>query len=210
MVIGLALSWIPYVSTIGGLLALIGVIVLFLGRRAYGPEHQRNVVVGGVLLLIGFIAGIVLTLALVGAIVSSVTASGGTLSQMGNTLWQGLVAAIIAGAVVGVLGGIAQVILPYALADRTTKRLLWAGFATIVIVTVLTAWVLLPLLHSAIAQATSGSTFDPGPINQFETTSNLLKLASGVPALFLTWGYYRAREEALRRGRAPAEVIPAS
>lgn len=210
MVVGLALGWIPYVGAIGGLLVPVGVIVLFLGRRAYGPEHQRNVVVGGVLLLIGFIAGIVLAVALIGAIVSSVTASGGTPSQMGNALWQELVGAFIASAVLGVLGGIAQVILPYALADRTTKRLLWAGFATSVIVTVVTTWALLPLLHSAIAQATSGSTFDLGPINQFETTSNLLKLAGGVPTLFFTWGYYRARQEAVRRGRAPAGVLPAS
>lgn len=204
MIIGLALGWLPYIGLVGGLIALIGVIVLFVGRRAYGPDHQRNVVVGGVLLLIELIGSIVVAIALVGAIVSSVTASGGSPSQLGNALDQELVGAVIAGAVLGVLGAVAQVVLPYALADRTTRRLLWAGFATSLIVSVLTLWFLLPLLSTAITQATAGSTIDLGPINQFETTANLVKLVGGVPALLFTWGYYRARQEALRRGGAPA------
>lgn len=203
MVIGLALDWIPYVGALGGLLVLIGVIVLFLGRRAYGPDHQRNVVAGGVLFLIGIIAGIVIAVALVAAVVSSVTSSTASPSQMGDALRQGLDAVFIAAAVLGVLGAIARVVLPYALADRTTKRLLWVGFATSLVVVALTLWILLPLLDSAIAQATSGSTLDVGPIDQLQVTENLVNLAGGVPALFFTWAYYRARQEALRRNQTP-------
>ena len=203
MIIGLAIGWVPYVGALGGLLALIGVIVLFLGRRAYGPDHQRNVVVGGVLLLVGLIAGIVVAVAVVGAVVSSVTASSGSPSQLGSALEQELIAVFVAATVLGVLGAIAEVILPYALADRTTRILLWTGFATSVAVSVLTLWVLLPLLSSAISQATSGTSFDVGPINQLELTENILRLAGAVPALFFTWGYYRARQEARRRDGLP-------
>src|SRR5207245_10769581 len=44
LIIGLAISWIPFIGAIGGLVALIGALLVILGREAFGREHDRNAI----------------------------------------------------------------------------------------------------------------------------------------------------------------------
>ena len=203
VIIGLALSWLPYISALGGLLVLIGVVLLFMGRRAYGPEHQRFVVLGGILILITFLATILAALVLFGAIISAAQTPGATASQVSSLLQQDLTAFFVTVAVIGALSALARVLLPYGLADRTTRILLWAGFVTGVVISVVVLVVILPQVNSAIsqaaAQASAGTPIDTGPIQQVESTATLLGLANGISVLFFVWAYYRAREEARHR-----------
>src|SRR5713226_5563866 len=59
LIIGLALSWIPLIGLIGGLMALIGALLVILGREAFGREHARNTI----LALVVFFVGIGVTIA---------------------------------------------------------------------------------------------------------------------------------------------------
>src|SRR5207247_9803719 len=59
LVIGLAISWIPFIGAIGGLVALIGALLVILGREAFGREHARNTI----LALVFFFVGIGVTVA---------------------------------------------------------------------------------------------------------------------------------------------------
>src|SRR5947208_2330975 len=55
LIIGLALSWIPFIGAIGGLVALIGALLVILGREAFGREHARNTILALVFFFLGII-----------------------------------------------------------------------------------------------------------------------------------------------------------
>jgi len=204
IIIGTAISWIPYVDIIGGLIALIGIILVFMGRRAYGPDHHRDVVAGGVLFLVTILATIGLAIALVSALLGAASVSTtGSVTFNSSALIGALEGTFIAAAVVGIIGGLSKVIMVYALADKTTRIILWAGFFLSVAVSILVLLILYPQVVNAVNSATSGSTFNSGPITSLSTESDLLGAINIVPVLLFVWAYWRARVEALRRTASP-------
>jgi len=210
LVIGFALIWIPYVAFVADLIVLIGIIFLILGRRAYGPDHHRNVVVGGVLFLITVVAAIGLAIWFAAALVGQLVSNLNSVNVATGALQNDFAVLFIGTAILGVVGAFVRVIMPYALADRTTTILLWAGFALSVAVSVLVLAILYPQIASAITQSTSGTQFNPGPLTSLQTTSTLLGLLNVVPSLLFAWAYYRAREEAIRRQGGPASAPPSA
>ena len=204
IVIGIALSWIPYLDIIGGLIALIGIILVFMGRRAYGPEHHRDVVAGGVLFLVSILATIGLAIALVAALLSAATVSTtGSVTFNASAFEGDLQVFFIGVAVVGIIGGLSEVILVYALSDKTTRILLWAGFFTSTAVSILVLVILYPQIVTAVNSATSGTSFNSGPINALSTESDLLGVLKIVPSVLFAWAYWRARDEAVNRAGSP-------
>ncbi|MDE1822593.1 MAG: hypothetical protein KGI98_17290, partial [Euryarchaeota archaeon] len=201
MVIGFALAWVPYINAIAGLLALIGIILVFLGRRGYDARHHQYVVVGGVLYAISFLGIVVLTLGLVASLASDLTASGPSSggSSVGQALSGDLSTFFIGAVVLGAIGALANVMVVYGLSDRQTRWLLWAGFVSGIVTSVIVLLFVLPMMQAAIAQATSGSTIDPTPINNLRNTASLYGAVSVVSSLFFAWAYLRARREALSR-----------
>jgi len=204
IVIGIALSWIPYVDIIGGLIALIGIILVFMGRRAYGPEHHRDVVAGGVLFVVSILATIGLAIALVAALLSaaSVSTTGGVTFNA-SALKGALEVFFVGAAVVGIIGGLSRVILVYALSDPTTRILLWVGFVLSVAVSILVLLILYPEIVTAINSATSGSTYNNGPVSSLTDKSDILGVLNAAPSALFAWAYWRVREEALRRVASP-------
>src|SRR6266852_9726216 len=59
LIIGVALSWVPFIGAIGGLIALIGAVFVILGREAFGPAHDRNVILSIILFVVGIAVTIV-------------------------------------------------------------------------------------------------------------------------------------------------------
>jgi len=199
LVIGIGLGWIPYVSFIGGILALVGIILVIIGRHGYGPEHHRNVVIGGILFVFTIIAAVVLAVWFVAALFGQASASGTGVTIAGSQLQGDFEVLFIGAAVVGIIGSLSRVIMVYALADQTTRILLWAGFFASVAVSLLVLAILYPQIVTAINQATAGSTIDTGPLNSLQGQSTLLGLLNVLPSLLFVWAYWRAREEALNR-----------
>lgn len=209
LVIGIALSWIPYVDIIGGLIALVGIILVFMGRRAYGPEHHRDVLAGGVLFVVSILATVGLTIGLVVALLSSTTVSStGAVTFNASALQGDLQVFFVGAAVVAIIGGLSRVILVYALSDRTTRILLWAGFFLSVALSIVILLILYPQIVTAVNQATSGSSYNSGPVSSLETEGDLLGAINVVPVVLFAWAYWRARDEALSRTASPAYSPP--
>src|SRR2546426_776904 len=76
LIVGSLLTWVPVISLIGGILVLVGVILVILGRRAFGPTHSRNVVLSVVLFLVGIVVVIFLGI-VVGLSIASASLPGG-------------------------------------------------------------------------------------------------------------------------------------
>ncbi len=137
LIIGLAISWIPFIGAIGGLVALIGALLVILGREAFGREHARN----AILALIVFFVGIGVTI--VGFVVLffaafSYRAGPGTLVQP-SFAWLGVIT-IIGGGVTG----ISEVLLTYALQLSNGRILLWTAYAASIAISIANFLFILP------------------------------------------------------------------
>jgi len=205
--VGFGLLWIPYVSWLGGLFLIIGIIFLYLGRWGFDERHHNLVVVGGALYLVVFLALIVVTAGLAVALFSAVTSTS-TTSQIGTSLTSALDTFFVAAAILGLLSALAYVLLVYALADSTTQKILWAAFLAQAAVGTVVLFFVVPQVNSAVSQATSGSSLDLGPISALQTTDLLFGLLNIVPCLLFLWAYLRVRESAMHWDRVRPGSIP--
>jgi hypothetical protein len=194
MIFAFGLLWIPLVSDLGELLALIGIVFLWLGRHAYGNDHRRNVILGSACVALGFLIAVLVGIWLVDSLLTSV-APGQSASSFDSVFQSDLGVVFVVGFLTSALTALAYVVLPWALADRTSRVLLLVAGALTVVISAVTASILLPQVSSAVAQATSGSTIDSGPIVALQNESSLLMTAQLLPDALFVWSYYRTRQQ---------------
>jgi hypothetical protein len=208
MIVAFALLWIPYVSDLGELLAFVGVIFLWLGRSAFTHAHSRSVAIGSVSVILGLVLGLVIGFSFAAGLLSAATTPGETSTAFVATLQSSFTLLFASGIAVTVLTAGGYLALPYALADATSRRLLWGGFALSVAISVLVFVFLTPLIASALAQATAGGTINPGPVQALETKELLWDLTLIVPNVLFLWAYYRTRAQVFPPAPAPPQLPP--
>ena len=185
LIIGLAISWIPFIGAIGGLVALIGALLVILGREAFGREHARN----AILALIVFFVGIGVTI--VGFVVLffaafSYRAGPGTLVQP-SFAWLGVIT-IIGGGVTC----ISEVLLTYALQLSNGRILLWTAYAASIAISIANFLFILPFFSG------TGFVFPAIFLTSF---------LGIIPALLYAAAYYLARQRIVRR-EIPSPITP--
>ena len=205
LLIGGLISWIPLVGILGALLLLIGAILVIIGRKAFGSTHARNVVIAIVLYLVGILVGIIAAVLFTAAVFSAVasqnpTTLGDALASAFNTL---LVGAIIAAAI----GGIARVLLTYALQKQIGKMLLWAGYVASMAISIAIFVIIAPLISNAVAQSTSGGTYNPAPLVALQGQLNGLGYLGVIPALLFAAATYLAWSR-VTHGEIPSPTTP--
>jgi hypothetical protein len=118
---------------------------------------------------------------------------GQSASALSSTLQSDLGVVFVAGLVAAALSAIAYVVLPYALADSATRlALIVAAILTLVIATIEIS-IVYPQIATAVAQATSGNTVNPGPVTALQGEATLLGAAQILPDMIFLWAYYKVR-----------------
>ena len=190
---------IPYVNYLSGLLALVGAVLMILGRRAFGDAHSRNVVLSVVLYVIGLVIGILVALSFAFSVAefqisgASGSSAAGALSVAFNDLLVGL---IITEAVIG----IAIIVFTYAIQDRLGRVLLLAGYISslsvgIFILSVISAQVTTALQSAGLSSA----------VSSLQSQAQLLRLLGFIPGIIYATAYYRVRER-IDRGELPTRL----
>jgi hypothetical protein len=208
MTIAFALLWIPYVSDLGELIAFIGVVFLWLGRSAFDQAHWRAVVVGSVCVVLGLVIGLAAGVSLAASLISSAITPGETISAFTAMLRSSLTLLFAAGIAITALTSGGYVALPYALADRTSRMLLWGGLAISIAISVLVFVFLTPMISTALAQATAGGTINTAPVQALETKEIVWDLALVVPNMMFFWAYHRTRQRIFPSLPAPPQLPP--
>ena len=205
--IGFGLSWIPEIGVLGGFLAFVGLIFLFLGRDAFDEAHHRLVVIGAGLFVLSTILITVESVSLAGAIVQAATAPGATPTGFADVVTGDLQAYFLALLVTEVIALVGQVVLIYRLADQIARWTLWLAAASGLGVSVLLYDILLPQIGAAVHQATNGTAIDTGPIDALQNQAQLLGAVKFIPSLLFAYAYWRTRERIAREGtRLPGEA----
>lgn len=189
LIIGLAMSWVPLIGAIGGLVALIGALLVILGREAFGREHARNTI----LALVFFFVGIGVTIAgFVAVFFAAFSYRTGPSSIVQPTFaWLGVIT-IIGGGVTG----ISEVLLTYALQPSSGRILLWTAYATSIAISIVNFLFVLPFFGGN------------GVVFPFVFPAIFLTIFLGIiPALLYAAAYYLARQRIVRR-EIPSPLTP--
>jgi hypothetical protein len=203
MILDFGIGWIPYVSLVGGLLGFIGIIFLWLGRRGFGARHHRYVSGGCLCVVVGLLTALLVVIGVVVAVVSSVSPTGNP-QAVGATLRGSLETLFVVGLAAGAVSSLGYVLLPYALADRGSRRLLWTGYGVLMIGSVLVLLYLLPQLSNAVTQATAGPTLNDGPIQAVQLRETLLDTFQVIPNALFFLAYLRVRRSGPAAQEPPA------
>lgn len=191
--VGTLMSWIPILQLFGYLLILIGVILVILGRKAFGPVHARNVVVSVILFIVGIVTvfGVVLVAAL--SSLSGSIGPGGSVIPSAATLAAALNGALIGGIVAAIVIGLAEILFTYALQAQAGRLLLWAAYGANLALNVAIYLLLSPFVSRVVTAA------DYGAVAAMQGTYALLGV---VPSLLFAGADYLAWSR-INKGEMP-------
>lgn len=197
MIVAFALLWIPYVQDLGGLLAFIGIIYLWFGRKAFDEPFRQWVVRGSLLVVIGLAVEVYVGILYASQVVGAASNPGETVSGFGAAIQSDLSVLLVGSLLSMFLVSLGYVALPYARADPTSRLLLWGAFAMAMTVSTVALAVLYPQISAAVTSATSGSTINLAPVTALDTESLEFGLLQIVPDLIFLYAYYRTRSQML-------------
>jgi hypothetical protein len=200
----LFLGPLPYLMYIGVILGIIGIILVIISRDSFGRSHSSyvllSVVVYCVGLIIAFIVGALFT--------ASIISAASTASQV--AIQQGLISAfndLVVGVLLsGAVLGIAYVIFPYALQNRTGRILLYIAFATQLAVSILVVNILIVQVTGAVNQSFSNGTFNPSPLRSLQGQQQFLQLLGLIPSAIYAIAYYNAYSR-INKGEVPSSEM---
>lgn len=206
LLIGSLLSWIPVISIIGLLLIFIGVILVILGRRAFGAEHSRNVILSIVLFSVGIVVVIGVALFVAISNLSGIIGPGGTVNLTPAFLASTLNATLLGGILAAFIIGIAEVLFTYGLQAPPGRLVLWAAYGANVALSLAVYLIVSPRLGGVATQA---------DYNSIAALRDSYALLNVVPALLFTAADYLAwsrinRGEIPVPGPAPSGLSPAA
>ncbi len=189
LALGALLAWIPVIGFVGSLLALIGAILVILGRSAFGPKHARNVGLAIVLYIIGFIGSLALAGSLLG---SADTFSTLPVAQAEASFENAFNTLLIGAIVLVIIAGPATVLFIWELLNVQGRVLILLSYAAAIGIAVLVYATIIPHLAAALSSAYSVSPPDPGPILALDAEVNALHVLQVLPALLEAGAAYIA------------------
>ena len=209
MMIGTILGPVPIITYIGGILALIGAILVILGRKAFGSDHSRNAIWSIIVYVVGLAIIVIGAVAFLFEFVSATIAfrNGGAVDRiaLGQALQSSFETLIIAAVIGGAVAGIAQVLFTYAIQNRNGKIILWSAYATSIAISIVNLIIVAQLVSDAVARSFVGSTFDPGPLQALQGRFQAFALLGFIPAALYSTALYLAWSR-IGRGELPPKT----
>ncbi len=190
---GIILGPLPYVNILGGILAIVGAILVIVGRKAFGETHSRNTIWSIAIYCVGTVIVIAASVAFTSSVVSAAVNAGGvngtTIAQTLASSFDGL---LVGAAVGGAVVGLANVLFTYAIQNRTGRVLLWCGYVASIAVSIVEFIIIGPLISSAASQSFTGTTYDPAPFRTLQIQLQAVALLGFIPAGLYATAFYLA------------------
>jgi hypothetical protein len=202
LVFGLILGVIPFVGQyLAATVDLIGIILILVGRKPFGPSHSNFIKLSIVVWCIGILIAIIVG-ASFGAAISNLELSGASQTSPQQAVTSALDWLAVGSLVTAAVLGIPNVLLTFGLQALRARVLLVAGYVTSLAVGVLVMAVILPKVDEAVAQAFS--TQDLTPIESIQSQAQLLGFLTIIPAAIYAFAYYEAYSR-IEKGQVPLD-----
>lgn len=207
LILAILLIWIPVLEYLGYLIGAAGAIQVFRGAHAFGRRYQRAV---------GFSIAVFAAAAVVAFALDQDFVYAMDVAVYGNPGPTGAGVAVAAydrliggSVVVALMIAVAYVLLAFDLEDGNGRRLLLAGVAVQVAVSIaLAVLVLAPFVRQAMPQAFATTPPDAGWLAAAGVEVNglsPLRLFDAIPAILFAAAYARAFRR-IDRGQVPPPV----
>lgn len=125
------------IGSISLILLIIGIVLMFVGRKEYGEKHQRNVVLAGIIFLISFIATIVFVIFAIFSVYSSES-------------FDGLKTLFYVIPIAAFFDGLVYILLVYSLENSVGKKILFSAFIVSVTLALIVFVFFIPTVESFI------------------------------------------------------------
>jgi hypothetical protein len=195
ILLGIILSPIPTAALYGGLSLIGGVVLVFLGRRAFGAKHQRYalwsfvLIIGGVVseLAGSFVVDLMFALSL-----SNGVDPASALASFFLTLNLLLI-------VIDAILTLGLVFLTYDLQNSTGRTILWAAYFLGILMNMILAVVIFSQVQAVSAEVVSqvGTARDAVALITYVFAP--WRLLQFVPAIFYAIAYYKTRSSVEKR-----------
>jgi len=186
LLIGTILGPIPILNILGVVLALVGAVMVVVGRDAFGERHARYVEWSVGIYILGFM---IFLFVLVGASSSIETTLRTTnAASLSSALTNIVELYFLLGTLSGAIIGISTVLFTYAIQDHRGRIILWSALATGLVLSLSVDFVLAPELGNAVSRAVATSSV--APLNSFLATVAALRVAGLIPAFMYALAFY--------------------
>lgn len=119
-------------GVIGGILMFVGAILLIIGRKEFGPKHQKFIIYAIIIFIIGIVVSSVVGGISVFLSISSSISEGTSFNPSGISTF------IFIAAVIGsITGGIAYILALYELEDKKGRLVLYTAFIISIVIAAL-------------------------------------------------------------------------
>lgn len=192
LIAAVLLIWIPYyINYIGDLLAIIGGILIILGRGAFGRKHARNVIATIIIYIVGIAVEVVILLEFAFTIVSAVQLG---YSNLAGTFQSALLFLIVGSVVVGSLIALVYVLAFYELESATGKKLLWIAYAVQIVILLAIFSIIYPSLSAAVNAALSTNPVSTAPITALQSKETFYSMLNAIPMVIYAYTFNIARK----------------
>jgi len=209
-VIGFLISWIPVIGGLGGLLGIGGLILVFLGRDDFNDPHPRNVTIGAVLIVVGFLVAVFATVAFAVSIATTVAEPGLTSGELAPQLTSDFQSFMIAILASSLLEGLGQFAMIYSITDGVGRGLMGVGILASFATGVYIYTVVSTEIGGVVQQSVTGGGLNTAPIDALSAQLQNLRLLAAIPALIFAYVYWRTRDDVVQGRtddlRAPATI----
>jgi hypothetical protein len=205
LAVAMLVSLVPFFGTVclSLVLFLVGLILMAIGRRAFGGRHATFVMGSVALVVLYVVLLVVLSVWFVLAIDSA--ARTGDLSGISMTFWTYLGGVLAA----GFLEAIAWVLLVHELENRLGRFLLYGAFVALILIQVVVLVLLAPQVNAILAALQNGTLTDPNDprILELDNVTTTLSLVGAVPTILFAGAYILAYLR-VNRGDVPGTPLP--
>ncbi len=196
------------IGFVGEIIAVIGAILVILGRKAFGEKHSKYVLVSTVIYLVGFLTTAIFALAFTDSLVSttaSTTSNDALRASLSNSFNQFLIGTFIG----SIISGGGQVLFTYRIQNKRGRVFLWTGYASTLGVGIIILLAIMPQISTALVQAFSNGSYDASPLLALQSQTDAFRLLNIVPGVIFALGYYSALVR-IRMGEALRSNSPLS
>lgn len=207
LLIGIVIEVIPIVGIIGLLLAAIGVIMIILGRQAFGDRHTIFVGIAVALYFFGLISILILLSSITSALSSAIATSNPDPNSLAQAVGGVFNNFLTGGIIIAIIAGLDNVLITYELQARKGRWLLWVGYVASILVPVALFLIVSPQVPVEARQSLASGSYDPAPAAALRAEIQGLGLFNIIPALVFAAAYYLAVDR-IDKGEIPKRESP--